>query len=195
MTDQPTVLVVEDEVDLATLYANWLDDEYDVHVAYSAEDALEEVDDTVDVVLLDRRLPDMSGDAFLDSIRDAGYDCQVAMVSAVDPDWDILEMRFDAYVVKPVERSDLKDLVGRLLARRLYNDEVKRFFSLASKRATLESTKERRELEASDRYADLLDEIEMLHDSLDDIVHELTDEDFIAVLTELQETVEETDTG
>lgn len=191
MTEQPTVLVVEDEVDLADLYASWLDDEYDVRVANTAEEALEVLDAEVEVVLLDRRLPDMSGDEFLDALRERHYDCQVAMVSAVDPDWDILEMGFDAYVVKPVERDDLEALVSRLLARRIYNEEVRNFFALASKRATLESTKERSELEDSERYHELLEDLEDLRGKLEEIIYELTDDDFVAVLKELQHTVDE----
>jgi len=195
MTEQPTVLVVEDEVDLADLYASWLGDEYDVHVANTAEGALEELDETVEVVLLDRRLPDMSGDEFLDVLRERGHDSQVAMVSAVDPDWDILEMRFDAYVVKPVEREELVELVKRLLARRLYNEEVQHFFALASKRATLEATKEQAELERSDRYDELLAELDRLRDDLQEIIVELTDEDFVAVLKDLQESVDRAETS
>lgn len=195
MTDLPTVLVVEDEVDLADLYASWLDGQYDVRVANTAEDALDRLDEHVEVVLLDRRLPDMSGDEFLDAIRDKRYRCQVAMVSAVDPDWDILEMRFDAYVVKPVERDELLALVSRLLARRLYNEEVRNFFALASKRATLEATKEHSELEDSERYQELADEMERLRDDIEDIIVELTDEDFVAVLKELQESVDEAESS
>lgn len=190
MAEKPTVLVVEDEVDLADLYANWLGGQYDVRVANTAEEALDTLDEDVEVVLLDRRLPDMSGDEFLDAIREQRYRCQVAMVSAVDPDWDILEMRFDAYVVKPVERDELLALVSRLLARRLYNAEVRNFFALASKRATLEATKEPSELENSERYRELAAELERLRDELKGIIVELTDEDFVAVLKELQESVD-----
>lgn len=190
MTEMSTVLVVEDEVDLAELYASWLGDEYDVRVANTAEEALVELVDDVDVVLLDRRLPDMSGDEFLDVIVDKQFDCQVAIVSAVDPDWDILEMRFDAYVVKPVERAELLGLVRRLLARRLYNEEVRNFFALASKRATLESTKEPSELATSQRYQELTEELDDLREDLENIILELTDEDFVAVLKELQESVD-----
>lgn len=195
MTEQPTVLVVEDEADLADLYASWLGDEYDVRVAYTAEEGLETLDDTVEIVLLDRRLPDMSGDDFLDALREAGYDSQVAMVSAVDPDWDILDMRFDAYVVKPVERNELRSLVSRLLARRLYNEEVRAFFALASKRATLEATKEQSELERSEQYVELVEELERLRTDIEDIIVEMTDEDFVSVLNELQDSVNGTETS
>lgn len=193
MMDPSTVLVVEDETDLADLYASWLDVDYDVLVANTAEDALDILDDAVDVVLLDRRLPDLSGDAFLDALRERGCDCQVAIVSAVDPDWDILEMRFDAYLVKPVARDDLLALVSRLLTRRRYDDEVQQFFELASKRATLDATKDSRELETSERYRALVADVDALRADLGELVGELSDDDFAAVLKELQGPVDADD--
>jgi DNA-binding response OmpR family regulator len=36
-------------------------------------------------VLLDRRMPGLSGDNALNRIREREYDCRVAMVTAVDP--------------------------------------------------------------------------------------------------------------
>ncbi len=84
--DLPLVLVVEDEPDLADLYATWLRGEYRVRVAYGGREALEKLDDEVEVVLLDRRMPDLSGDEALKEIRERGFDCRVAMVTAVEPD-------------------------------------------------------------------------------------------------------------
>ncbi|ESS07881.1 MAG: response regulator containing CheY-like receiver, AAA-type ATPase, and DNA-binding domain protein [uncultured archaeon A07HN63] len=57
--DTPTVLVVDDESDVADLYAYRLEDAFSVRTAYSGEEAIETVDETVDVILLDRR---MAGD-------------------------------------------------------------------------------------------------------------------------------------
>lgn len=82
----PVVLVVDDEEDLANLYSQWLSDDYAVRTAYNGEQALERLDETVDVVLLDRRMPGLSGDDALNRIREREYDCRVAMVTAVDPD-------------------------------------------------------------------------------------------------------------
>jgi DNA-binding response OmpR family regulator len=182
MTGTATVLVVEDERELADLFADWLATSYDVRTAYTADGALAELDDAIDVVLLDRRLPERSGDDVLDEIRTEGHDCQVAMVTAVDPDFDVLELGIDAYVVKPVERDDLESLVSRLLARSLYNEEVQKFFALASKRATLETSKSPEELAESDRYEELRAAIEETRDGLDTLVDNLDDDDFLAVI-------------
>jgi len=53
----PSVLVVEDEPDIAALYAGFLEERYDVDLAETAAEAIDRVDGAVDVVLLDRRLP------------------------------------------------------------------------------------------------------------------------------------------
>ncbi|MFC3476680.1 HalX domain-containing protein [Halobacterium litoreum] len=187
MTRTATVLVVEDERELADLFADWLDATYDVRTAYSAADALAELDDEVDVVLLDRRLPESSGDDVLETVREEGYDCQVAMVTAVDPDFDLLELGIDAYVVKPVDRAELTGLVSRLLARSLYSDEVQAYFSLAAKRATLETSKTAEELRDDDRYQELCEDIEARRESLDQLVADLDESDFLAVFEDLSE--------
>mgnify|MGYP006294928089 CR=1 FL=1 len=187
MTRTATVLVVEDERELADLFADWLDATYDVRTAYSAADALAELDDEVDVVLLDRRLPESSGDDVLEAVREEGYDCQVAMVTAVDPDFDLLELGIDAYVVKPVDRAELTGLVSRLLARSLYSDEVQAYFSLAAKRATLETSKTTEELRDDDRYQELCEDIEARRESLDQLVADLDESDFLAVFEDLSE--------
>ena len=186
MTDRPSVLIVEDERQLADLYAEWLSDDYHVRTANTADEALSTIDEEVDVVLLDRRLPRASGDDVLREIQQAGIECQVAIVTAVDPDFDILEMGFDDYVIKPVERHEIEDLVQRLLTRGLYNDEVREYFSLVSKRANLETSKSPSELAEDERYQELVEDIEDLEVRLDDIVGRLQDDDFAAVLKTLK---------
>ena len=47
--DEPTVLVVEDEPQLADLYAEYIDDSYTVLTAYSGEAAIEQLDEDIDV--------------------------------------------------------------------------------------------------------------------------------------------------
>ena len=187
MTETATVLVVEDERELADLFANWLASTYDVRTAYDAAAALESLDDGVDVVLLDRRLPERTGDDVLESVREENYDCQVAMVTAVDPDFDVLELGFDAYVVKPVEREELQGLVERLLARSLYSEEVQEYFSLASRRAALETAKSQSELEGDERYERACEKIGERRETLDALVSDLDEQDFLAVLHDLDE--------
>jgi CheY-like chemotaxis protein len=110
-----TVLVVDDEPGLVDLYVAFLEPEYDVRTATNGDEALQACDETVDVVLLDQRMPDMSGDEVLAELRQRNFDVRVAMLTAVEPDQDIVDMSFDDYKTKPVERSDLLSLVDTLL--------------------------------------------------------------------------------
>jgi DNA-binding response OmpR family regulator len=173
----PQVLIVEDETDLADLYAIYLSDLYEVQTANDGETAMELVSEDTDIVLLDRRMPDMTGDEVLAEIRDRGIDCRVAMITAVEPDLDIVEMPFDDYLVKPVTREDLHGLVEVLLRRSGYDSRTQEFFQLASKKAALESTPDVSVDEESE-YQELTDRMEELREDLDQTLSELTDDDF-----------------
>lgn len=109
--DSRRVLIVDDEPDVAETFRLWLHDDYDVVVANSGQEALEILDPSIDVVLLDRMMPNMSGDQLLSRIRDSELDCGIIIISAVDPDWDILEMDFDQYLSKPITSKQLNNAV------------------------------------------------------------------------------------
>jgi CheY-like chemotaxis protein len=153
--NSPTILIVDDEEDVVEIYALALSDAYDVRKAYSGEEALEKVEDTVDVVLLDRRMPGLSGQDVLEKIRQRGIDVRVGMVTAVDPDFDIAEMDFDAYLTKPVADEDIREKVEELLSLSAYDDHTKALFSVAEKKAALEAEKTQQELADSDEYETL----------------------------------------
>jgi DNA-binding response OmpR family regulator len=160
MSDRtPVVLVVGDEPGIADLYAAWLGEHYATCTAYGGREALEAIDERVDAVLLDRRMPGLSGDDVLTAIDDRGIDCRVAMVSAVEPDFEVLEMSFDEYLTKPVSQDELLAVVGTLVDRRRYGPATVELFSLLSKRATLRAEKSEAELAGSDAYRDLLERI------------------------------------
>jgi len=184
MSEQPPlVLVVEDEPDLADLYAAWLGDEYRVRTAYGGQEALDEIDDAddaVDAILLDRRMPGLSGDEVLAAVRERGIDCRVAMVTAVEPDFDILKMGFDDYLVKPVTSDTLRETVEGLLRRGEYDTEMQELFSLTSKKAMLETEKSATELADNKEYQRLTDRINNLRSEADQSLEAVTegDDDF-----------------
>lgn len=180
----PVVLVVEDEADLADLYADWLADKFEVRTAYNGDDAIEHLDETIDVVLLDRRMPGKSGDAVLDVIAKRDLDCRIAMVTAVEPDFDIIDMGFDDYLVKPVNADDLITLVERFIRRSQYDADAREFFSLASKKAVLETEKTEEELRESEEYEELTGKLESVRDRMDELLGGLTDDDFEAAFRE-----------
>jgi len=179
--DTPTVLVVDDEQNVVDAYALWLDDECDVRTAAGGEEALEAVNDDIDAVLLDRRMPDISGDEVLTEIRERDVECRVAMVTAVDPDFDILEMPFDAYLTKPVEKADLEEVVERLLSLREYDRRVEEQFALAEKLAAIQAEKTEEELAESEEYAALEERMAELREESADVMAEMDDESLDAV--------------
>lgn len=183
--DEGTVLVVEDNRDLADQYAQWLSESYTTRTAYSGEAALDAMDETVDVVLLDRRLPDMTGSDVLDRIRAQDYDCRVAIISAVDPDLDIMDMPFDDYVVKPVLKSELHAVIERLQRLADYDEQFRESFELAMKCRALEAELPQSRLDSSDEYRAAVDRLKQLREQIDETFDRFGDEDFEAVYRDL----------
>lgn len=173
--DAPTVLVVDDEPGVADLYAAWLKEHYPTRTAYGGAEALEAIDESVGVVLLDRRMPDHAGDEVCADIREAGHPCRIAMVTAVQPDINIIELGFDDYVTKPVSRDELLELVDGLVRRQQYDETVEELFSLVAKRAALEDELSQDVLESSEEYQALLDRIEAAKAAADDHLDQLYD--------------------
>jgi len=125
--DQPQVLMVDDEKEVADAYALRLEGVAEVTIAYSGTKALEAVDpsEPPDVILLDRHMPNLSGDEVLRELR--GYDMRtrILMITAIDPGLDLLELPFDDYLCKPVEREDVRAAVDqqcRVLAYELLGE-------------------------------------------------------------------------
>ncbi|MFB6224771.1 MAG: response regulator transcription factor [Haloarcula sp.] len=172
-SDIPTVLIIEDEQHLADLYTDYLSDQYHVETAYSGQEGLELLSPGVDVVLLDRRIPVVSGNEVLAQIEGQGHKCRVAMITAVNPDFDIIEMGVDDYIVKPVTREDLQEVVDRLYKIREYSERLQQLTSKKLKRNVLRVEKNEWELEDSEHYQRLQEEIEAISSSVDELAAEL----------------------
>ncbi len=179
------VLVVDDEQELASLYADQLADDYHVDTVYGAWSALETVDETVDVILLDRRMPEASGEDLLDEFRERAPDARIVMVTAVVPDFDIIDMDVDDYLLKPVTREELRTTVEGMLIRSTYQELVQEYFTLTSKYAALRTYKSDAALAESDAFAELEASLEQVRSELDSIVGQFSSEDFQAMYRDL----------
>ena len=184
--DQPTVLVVEDERALIELYVRWLEDDYTVLTAAGGEEALEQFSEDIDVVLLDRLMPGMSGDEVLEEIRERIPDCEVAMVTAVEPDFDVITMGFDDYLTKPVEREELLETIDRLLSRTQFDDIEQELYALSSKQAALRSSKPKEELDENEEFSELQRRIDELRDELNTTLPGMDDDDFVAMVRDIE---------
>ena len=174
-SEDPAVLVVDDEAEVADVYALRLRGEYDVETAYGGTAALETVDDSFDVVLLDRRMPDVPGDDVLPAIRDRGLDIRVIMITAVDPDFDIVEMPFDDYLCKPVEKRDLVGAIDQQLTATRYDERLTEYLEVTSKLALLEAEKSAAELDGNEQIGELRDRADRLKADLDETLAEFDD--------------------
>lgn len=173
MTDDSTkVLIVEDQEGLADAYETVVGTRYETKVATSGAEALEQIDDSVDVVLLDRRMPGMSGDEVLANFVERGVTAAVAMLTAVEPDVDIVEMPFDDYVTKPIDNDELLALVETLQKRNQHDEQMQRFYRLAAKKTALENANK----EDCAEYDQLVAEMRSLRTDIDTTLDEVADE-------------------
>lgn len=119
----PTVLVVDDEVQVAGALRRCLEDDYEVVIAGSGGEALRHLESTaVDVILCDQRMPDMSGVDLLRQTRVQYPEAiRILLTGYTDPE-DMVRAINDAavyqYVPKPWQPDNLLLLIKRALESR-----------------------------------------------------------------------------
>lgn len=106
------VLVVEDDEQLAGLMAHWLDGHSlvtdEICFASTVTEASEVLSTVgaLDLVLLDRRLPEGMGDELLSTITDE-FDPIVLMITGVEPSESLIRLPITDYLVKPIDEATL----------------------------------------------------------------------------------------
>jgi len=114
------VLVVDDEKNIRMLFRDELEEAgYEVDLAESGKEALDKIDSSPpDLVILDIRMPDMTGIEVLQALRENHNDLPVIMVTAVrglKDDFTIWDAEVFAYLTKPVDLDELKEKVKQAL--------------------------------------------------------------------------------
>jgi hypothetical protein len=116
-----TILVVDDDPDIAQLVRLLLENNgYRVLVAGRGHQALEILQrGTIDLVVLDRLLPDMEGLELLDSLKStpATAHIPVIMLTVVEDDGETIARGASAYLTKPIHESVLLQQVEAALSR------------------------------------------------------------------------------
>lgn len=106
------VLIVEDDDEVATLMQMWIQQFYGdtatVHVEGTVADSEETLDSlpTLDVAILDRKLPDGSGSEILGAIT-SQFDPITMMITGSSPASEIIQLPIDDYVIKPLDEETL----------------------------------------------------------------------------------------
>lgn len=154
-----SILVVDDDEACRELHRQWLSEMGAVETAVDGEAALARADETVDLVVLDREMPRPDGVEVAERLRERGFSGYVVMVTGVQPDFDLVDIPVDDYLVKPITETDLTATIDRLRVRAGYHDQLRELCSLAAKKARLEVEKSADELAASPEYDRLTDDL------------------------------------
>src|SRR5258706_11869082 len=119
---RPVVLVVDDDPGVRESFRLILEDHYDVTDVPDGPTALDVVrTSTVDLVLLDIRLPGMDGIEVLERIKVLDEGIEVILVTAVKTvrtAVDAMKLGAFDYLTKPFEEDELLSLSRRALERR-----------------------------------------------------------------------------
>lgn len=124
------ILVVEDNADMQELLCTVLTDSG--FRCFSANDGVEALEmmeqEYIDLIIADIMMPHMDGCELTRSLRDAGYDLPVLMVTAKDQ-FDDMQRGFragtDDYMIKPINVKELILRVEALLRRAKISSEKK----------------------------------------------------------------------
>ncbi len=115
------ILIVEDEQKFAEILKLYFEKEgYEVYLAENAQKGISiSLKEEIDCIILDRMLPDMSGDEILKEVK-AKKNIPVLMLTAKGSDQDRIEgllLGSDDYVVKPVTPYEVVLRVRAILKR------------------------------------------------------------------------------
>ncbi len=118
MTDFPLALVIEDDVDLAAIFAEALQAaQFTTEIIADGAAAQTRLHEVIpQLVVLDLHLPQVSGEILLRQIRStpALAGIKVVITSADPFTADLLSPDSDLVLIKPVSFSQLRDLAQRL---------------------------------------------------------------------------------
>ena len=116
------LLIVEDDTDLLELLEYRLTKEgYEVLGFVSTKNVKRAInEENIDLIVMDRNLPDIEGSEFIALLRDQGMDIPVIFLSAKDSKFHIEEgflRGADDYITKPFEMQELLLRINAVLRR------------------------------------------------------------------------------
>lgn len=155
-----TVLVVDDDSDMRSLYRCWLGAADEVRTAADGVEALAQLDESVDVVLLDREMPRKDGVAVARELERRAIDPAIVMISGVEPALDLLDVPVDDYLRKPVSRETVRTRIDRAVAVATCPPQQRKLVALDTRRRIVESVVPRHRLVEDPNYQHSIDHLE-----------------------------------
>ena len=124
------IVIIEDEEDLLELSEYRLEKEGYQVTGFLSTKHVEKllIEESVDLLIVDRNLPGIEGSEFIEKLRNEGYKIPVIFVSAKDRDSEIEEGFLrggDDYLTKPFNMNELILRVKSILRRTKVSNEGK----------------------------------------------------------------------
>lgn len=120
------ILIVEDEKKIADIVRSYLErDGFHVAIAETGHEAIQQIKNNFDLIILDLMLPDIDGEAICSSIREFS-DIPIIMLTAKSAEDDRVKglgIGADDYVVKPFSPRELVARVKAHLRRTMKNEK------------------------------------------------------------------------
>lgn len=124
----PTILIVDDEVNILESFKMFLKDDYNIFTATSGEEALKIVEKgNINLILLDIMLPDFDGIDLLRKIKDINKNIEVIMVTAIKTVKTAIQaMKLGAYdyITKPFNVDEVVSSIEKCLEKQKLVREV-----------------------------------------------------------------------
>lgn len=112
-TDDCVAVIADDDDGFRETLAIWIRDEWTVREAATGTEALTALDSSVDVLVLDRQMPDLCGPEVFEQLDDTGFDGNVIVVSTYQPDDHLGETDVAEYLLKPVTSAAVLEKIDR----------------------------------------------------------------------------------
>jgi two-component system, OmpR family, response regulator ResD len=126
--EKPTLLIVDDEIQMRMLLKVHLNNAFHLLEAINGEDALKLLENTkVDLVLLDIMMPRLDGKEVCKRVRAIDKSTPIILLTALNATKDKVEglnLGADDYIVKPFEPEELIARINAQLRRHLYSVET-----------------------------------------------------------------------
>ncbi|WP_247003248.1 winged helix-turn-helix transcriptional regulator [Halosolutus gelatinilyticus] len=109
----PTVLLADDDRRLLELFSVWLAAEYDVITTSNGRDALHLLDDSIDVAIFDRNMPELRGEEVAAAIEIERRPPTAILTSKQVSPADV-SLPADLLLQKPITKTELHDAIEEL---------------------------------------------------------------------------------
>lgn len=192
-SNKKNILIVEDDPSERELYQEILKDKYNIKQAKNGEEALKKIAPNTDLILLDRKMPGITGDEVLEKIRNHENqkirDIPVIMLTALDAGLDIINMKFEDYLNKPTSPQELRKKIKKTLSVSKYHKDLDEYYSLINKKNILQETLTEEELSNED-YKNLEKRVERKREEINEEITDIMDNTPLEATEEFQKFLE-----